>query len=88
MTDHSCTHQGHVWLETDGTPYTRTRGRSQASVTVSCKHCSATATLPRHSAFSGPRPAGMPIDTAIPPSFQKVLDVALTATPGSVPKQP
>lgn len=71
---HDCTHRGHVWLETDGTPYTRHRGRSQASVTVSCKHCPATADLPRHSQFSGTRPPGMPIDTTIPPSFMAALE--------------
>lgn len=93
MTDraHSCTHHGHVWLETDGTPYQRIRGRSDASVPVICAHCPATADLPRHSGFSGLRPPGMPIDKTIPPQFKAVLDRALQEAPkpttdGPVPK--
>ena len=74
---HDCAHRGHVWLETDGTPYQRLRGRSDASVPVTCKFCPLTASLPRHSQYSGKRPPGMPISTAIPPAFQKVVDRAL-----------
>jgi hypothetical protein len=40
-----CIDHGHVWLETDGTPYTRHRGRTQASVAVTCSYCPATAEL-------------------------------------------
>ena len=74
---HSCTDHGHVWLETDGTPYQRLRGRSDASVSVTCKFCPLTARLPRHSQYSGKRPPGMPVNTEVPPAFQKVVARAL-----------
>lgn len=94
MSDYNCTDHGHVWLETDGTPYTRHRGRSQADLTVtvavSCAHCPLTADLPRYSQFSGKRMPGQPIDRTIPPQFKEVLARALTeqSTHGPVPKQP
>lgn len=41
-----CAHQGHIWLEADGTPFNRRKpkGIEQAgpSVPVQCAHCEAT----------------------------------------------
>lgn len=76
---HDCQHHGHVWLETDGTPYTRHRGRLAADVSVVCQYCPSTATLPRFAGFSGRRAAGEPVDTAIPPSIAAIVDRALEA---------
>lgn len=73
---HTCLDHGHVWLETDGTPYTRHRGRLDADVSVVCKHCGMTSTLPRSSGFSGARKLGQPIDLTIPPQFMAVLNRA------------
>lgn len=93
---HNCIYHGHVWLETDGTPYTRHRGRSQADVAVICRYCETPAMLPGGSQFSGER-HGQPIDHTIPPAFKKVLKRALDdnakwqqqhSTDGPVPKSP
>lgn len=51
---HDCTHHGHVWLETDGTPYTRHRGRTQADVPVGCEFCPAIRSLPAFSQHTAP----------------------------------
>lgn len=73
---HDCTHHGHVWLETDGTPYTRHRGRNHATVSVTCTHCHATATLKTHGAFTASK-GPHTIDSTIPAPFMKVVDRAL-----------
>ncbi len=49
-----CLDLGHVWLETDGTPYTRHRGRTQASVAVTCQFCEKTAELPMYAKHTAP----------------------------------
>lgn len=81
-----CPDLGHVWLSTDGTPYSRIRGRKSADVPVICQYCSSEAVMPGTSQFSGKRGA-QPVDLTIPPQFKTVLDRAL-ADIGSVPKSP
>lgn len=56
---HSCHDHGHVWLETDGTPYTRHRGRTQANVDVACQYCPAIRSAPTFAAHTAP-PQQMP----------------------------
>jgi hypothetical protein len=60
-----CIDLGHVWLETDGTPYTRHRGRTQAGVAVTCQYCPITASLPAFSKHTAP--------PQIPPTARPVL---------------
>jgi hypothetical protein len=82
---HSCLHHGHVWLEANGTPYTRHRGRSQASVTVACQYCPATATLPaiaKHTA-----PPQQPPHPAVSGKALAAIQSRI-ALLGSVPKHP
>lgn len=88
MTDraHSCTDHGHVWLETDGTPYARHRGRTQASVAVICQYCLLERDLPgfaQHTAPPQKTPPAVAIEGGdLKATLQKRLNI------GSVPKQP
>lgn len=59
MADYNCVERGHVWLETDGTPYTRHRGRNQANVPVVCRHCFAVTELEATARHTAP-PQVMP----------------------------
>ncbi len=77
---HDCAHAGHVWLEADGQPYRRHRGRKEANVSCTCQHCGLTAELPAHGAFTAP-PGPHPVDHRIPAPFMKVLDAAVKAAP-------
>lgn len=41
-----CPHQGHVWLEADGSVFHRVRDRSKTEkIPVHCKYCEATAEM-------------------------------------------
>ncbi len=42
---HSCLHNGHIWIEADGSLYVRHRDR-QGETAVTCLYCDATASLP------------------------------------------
>lgn len=50
--EHSCLHQGHVWLEPSGALYTRHRHR-EGTVEVTCLYCDTPATLPLHGTATG-----------------------------------
>lgn len=78
MSAHDCAQQGHVWLEANGQPYRRHRGRKEASVTCACQHCGLPAELPGYGAFTAP-PGPHPVDHTIPAPFMAVLDRAVTA---------
>lgn len=49
-----CLDLGHVWLETDGSHYTRHRGRTPANVPVICRYCLTETTLPGFSPHTAP----------------------------------
>lgn len=55
---HDCAHQGHVWVEPDGTRYVRHRDRPKQKVAVTCLHCPATADLPMHGKATAPPLSG------------------------------
>ena len=78
---HDCAHAGHVWIEADGQPYRRHRGRKEGSVvSCTCEHCGTTKDLPGHGAFTAP-PGPHPVDHQIPAPFMTVLDRAVAAAP-------
>jgi hypothetical protein len=58
-----CIDLGHVWLETDGSHYTRHRGRTPADVAVTCQYCPATAVLPAFAKNTAP-----PLPGSVPKS--------------------
>ena len=57
MTDrvHSCHDQGHIWMEADGSLYTRHRHRT-GTITVSCLYCDQSAELPAYGKETSPFP--------------------------------
>lgn len=74
---HDCAHQGHVWLEENGQPFVRHRGRPKDSViAVKCKHCPSTAKVSGYAAFVPP-PGPHTVDHQIPAPFKTVLDRAV-----------
>lgn len=72
-----CSQKGHVWLEADGTPFVRHRGRAGGPVEVTCQHCLTTVEMEGRGAFTSKPGANLPPDATIPPQFQKVVDRAL-----------
>lgn len=62
-----CLDLGHVWLETDGSHYTRHRGRTPADVAVTCAHCGVTSSLPAFSRHTAP-PQSLPTAGPVPKS--------------------
>lgn len=83
--------RGHVWLETDGTPYTRHRGRTQATVAVICQYCLTDAELPafaQHTAPPQQMPARIPIENGdLRATLAARLDASRAVpTDGPVPK--
>lgn len=67
---HACEHNGHVWLEADGTLYVRHRDRT-GSVAVQCLYCDQTASLEAHGKATMPFPA----------EAQKAMAVLMRAQP-------
>lgn len=52
---HSCLHNGHIWLEEDGSLYTRHRHRT-GTITVQCLYCDQPAELPAYGKETSPFP--------------------------------
>ena len=49
-----CDEHGHIWIEADGSRYTRHRDRTPGLVRVTCAHCPATAELQRFARHVAP----------------------------------
>lgn len=53
VTEHSCLHNGHIWIEANGELYVRHRDRT-GTVDVSCPYCDTIASLTAHGKATAP----------------------------------